>query len=414
MTQVFIAGVGMTPFTRHPELGVKQLVEWAVRDALADAGCDTAQVRAAFYGNCAQGLLDGQHLVRGQMALLPLGLQGIPVINVENACATASTALHMACQYLRAGACDVALAVGVDKLFTPERERRFAIFDAAWDVETPQRNHERFMELGRGVAVPEGSRSPSQYSPFMDVYAGFARQYMRRFGITQRQLAAIAAKNRDHAVANPRAQFRQSMTIDEVLAAPPITYPLTLPMCAPISDGAAAALLCTEQGLARLHGPRRRAVVVHATVLRSASAREAEDLDQHLTRVAARQAYESAGCGPADMDLAEVHDATAMGELMQTENLGLCEPGAGGLMAERGETRLGGRVPVNPSGGLESKGHPIGATGLGQVFELVAQLRGECGPRQVEGARLAIQENAGGIWGIEESVAHIGIYGVSA
>ncbi len=414
MKPIYIAGVGMTPFTRLPNLSVKQLTQRAVNDTLADAGCEAGQVQAAFFGNCAQGLLEGQHLVKGQMSLLPLGLQGIPVINVENACATASTALHMAYHYLRSGACEVALAVGVDKLFTTERSRRFAIFDAAWDVESPQANHDRFKALGSDLSIPPGSSATSQYSPFMDVYAGFARQYMRRFGITQRQLAAIASKNRRHAAANERAQFRDPMTVDEVLAAPPISYPLTLPMCSPISDGAAAALLCTAEGLKRLQGEARRAVVVHASIIRSASTRDPEDLDRHLTRLAARDAYEAAGLAPSDIDLAEVHDATAMGELMQTENLGLCEPGAGGVVAERGETTLGGRVPVNPSGGLESKGHPIGATGLGQVFELVMQLRGECGSRQVAGAKLAIQENGGGIWGIEESVAHIGIYGRAA
>lgn len=414
MHDVLIAGVGMTRFTRHPDKTVKQLVEAAVTEALADAGCDTSQVQAAFYGNCAQGLIDGQHLVRGQMTLLPLGLQGIPIINVENACATASTALHMAYHYLRSGACDIALAVGADRLFTPEREKRFAIFDAAWDVDTPAENHARFVELGKDVPLPPGSTSPSQYSVFMDVYAGFARQYMRRYGITQRQLATIAAKNRRHAIANERAQFRDGMTVEEVLAAPPITYPLTLPMCAPISDGAAAALLCTPAGLNRLSGPKMRSVLVKASVVCTATQRDPEALDQHLTRRAAQRAYAAAGVDPADIDLAEVHDATAMGELMQVENLGLCPEGEGGSFAEAGETTLGGRVPVNPSGGLESKGHPIGATGLGQVFEIVSQLRGECGVRQVDGAKLAIQENGGGIWGVEESVAHIGIYAKTA
>lgn len=413
MTPVYIVGVGMTPFTRHPNLSVKDLTAWAVRDTLADAGCPASAVGAAFFGNCAQGLLEGQHLVRGQMSLLPLELRGIPIINVENACATASTALHMAFHYLRSGASDIALAVGVDKLFTPERDRRFGIFHGAWDVETPTENHARFLALGGDLAIPQGAAAADRYSPFMDVYAGFARQYMRRFGITQRQLAVIAAKNRGHATANERAQFRQAMTVDEVLAASPITYPLTLPMCSPISDGAAGALLCNAQGLARLGGARARAVQVHASILRTATPRDPEDLDAHLTRQAARQAYEAAGVGPADMNLAEVHDATAMGELMQTENLGFCEMGAGGRLAERGETTIGGRIPINPSGGLESKGHPIGATGLGQVFELIMQLRGECGTRQVEGARFAIQENGGGIWGIEESVAHVGIYGAT-
>ncbi|MET4578106.1 thiolase family protein [Ottowia thiooxydans] len=411
MSTIYIAGVGMTPFTRHPELSVGQLTAWAVRETLEDAGCAPEQVQSAFFGNCAQGLLEGQHLVRGQMSLLPMGLQGIPIFNVENACATASTALHLAVQYLRAGACDIALAVGVDKLFTPERERRFQIFDGAWDVRTPAENHARFLALAEGLAIPADAQSENGYSPFMDVYAGFARQYMRRFGITQRQLAVIASKNRTHAVANERAQFRKPMSVDEVLASPPITWPLTLPMCSPISDGAGAALLCTEVGLRKLQGRLDRAIQVHASVLRTATARDPEDLDNHLTRLAANQAYEAAGFGPEDMHVAEVHDATAMGELIQSENLGFCPLGEGGAMAEHGETTIGGRIPINPSGGLESKGHPIGATGLGQVYELVSQLRGECGARQVKGARMAVHENGGGIWGIEESVAHIGIYG---
>jgi len=411
MQNIYIVGVGMTPFTRHPELTVKDLTRWAVTDALRDAACYVAQIRACFFGNCAQSYLEGQHLVKGQIALLPLGLQGIPIVNVENACATASTALNMAYHFLRSGGSDVALAVGVDKMFTSDRARRFGIFDSAWDVTTSKHNHETILSLGAGVEAPAGTTSPSQYSPFMDVYASFARQYIRRFGVTQRQLAAIASKNRGHAVLNERAQFREKMSIEEVLAAPPITYPLTLPMCSPISDGAAAAVLCNEDGLKRLGLGRRRAVVVHASVLRTASAREGDDLEHHLTRMAAQDAYHLAALSPQDMHVAEVHDATAMGELIQSENLGFCALGEGGLLAERGATTLGGRIPINPSGGLESKGHPIGATGLGQVFELVSQLRGECGARQVEGARFAIQENGGGIWGIEESVAHVGIYG---
>jgi acetyl-CoA acyltransferase len=414
MKPIYIAGVGMTPFTRHLDLSVEQLTAWAVRETLADAGCTLQQVQSAFFGNCAQGLLEGQHLVRGQMSLLPLGLQGIPIFNVENACATASTALHLAVQYLRAGACDIALAVGVDKMFTPDRERRMAIFDGAWDVRSAEQTQARFLALGEGLEIPAGAQSDSPYSPFMDVYAGYARQYARRFGVTQRQLAVIASKNRTHAVSNEKAQFRKAMSVDEVLAAYPITWPLTVPMCSPISDGAAAAVLCTEAGLRRLQGNLKRAVQVHATVIRTATARDPEDLDQHLTRLAATEAYEQAGFGPIDMNVSEVHDATAMAELIQSENLGFCALGEGGIIAERGETSIGGRIPINPSGGLESKGHPIGATGLGQVYELVSQLRGECGARQVPGARLAIQENGGGIWGIEESVAHIGIYGATS
>lgn len=178
----------------------------------------------------------------------------------------------------------------------------------------------------------------------------------------------------------------------------------------PISDGASAVIVCTESALKKYGFDRRRAVRVLASVVRSASAREALDYDKGCTRLAARDAFEQAGVAPAEIQVAEVHDATAIGELLTFEALGLREPGASGVLAERGETTLGGSIPVNPSGGLESKGHPIGATGLGQVFELVGQLRGECGPRQVAGARLALQSNGGGLWRVEEATEHIGIF----
>jgi acetyl-CoA acetyltransferase len=410
MQDVYIVGVGMTPFGRHLDRSDKQLTAQAVEEALADAACERGHIGAAFFGNCGQGYMQGQHMVRGQVALLPLGLQGIPVMNVENACATASTAFHMALTYVRAGSADVALAVGTEKMYSTDRAKMFGVFDSAWDVELVEQTRRGFAAMSDGIEPPEGSMSAKPYSPFMDVYAGFARRHMKRFGITQRQLAIIAAKNHAHSVHNPRAQFRTAMSADEVLAAPPITYPLTLPMCSPISDGSAAAIVCSEAALARHGFDRRRAVRVLASVMRSASARAADDLEHHLARLAAKDAYEQAGLGPQDIHVAEVHDATAMGELMQTEMLGLCAIGEGGEFAASGATRLGGRIPVNPSGGLESKGHPIGATGLGQIFELVSQLRGECGARQVTGARIALQENGGGIWGIEESAAHIGIY----
>jgi acetyl-CoA acetyltransferase len=410
MQDIYIIGVGMTHFGRHLDRTEKQLTAQAVEDALRDAACDRKSVGAAFYGNCGQGYMRGQHMIRGQVALLPLGLQGIPVTNVENACATASTAFHMALAYVRAGNADVALAVGTEKMYSADRAKMFGVFDSGWDIELVEQTRSRLIAMGEGVEPPKGSTSPKPYSPFMDVYAGFARRYISRFGVTQRQLALIAAKNHTHSVNNPRAQFRAPMTTDEVMAAPPITYPLTVPMCSPISDGSAAAIVCTGPALSRYGFDRRRAIRVLASVMRSASEREVDDLEHHVTRLAANAAYEQAGLGPQDIHVAEVHDATSMGELMQTEMLGFCGFGEGGEFAESGATRLGGRIPVNPSGGLESKGHPIGATGLGQIFELVGQLRGECGARQVEGARIAMQENGGGIWGIEESAAHIGIY----
>lgn len=403
--EVYIAGVSMTAFSRHPDKSVKQLSAAAVDAALRDAGCDRKTIQSIYFGNALQGQMEGQHLIRGQVALLPLGFGGIPIFNVESGCATASAAFHLAINALRSGSIDVALAVAAEKMVSSDREKMFSAFDSGWDIETADETLAMF--LAEGGEHEDGS--PGQRSMFMDVYAAWARSHMRRYGVTQRQLAQIASKNHAHAVHNDRAHYRAPMSVDEVLAARALAYPLTVPMCAPISDGAAAAVLATAGGLKRMTGDRERPVRVRASVMRNATAREWDDLDNHLSRLAALEAYELAGVGPDEMDVAEVHDATAFGELIQTENLGFCARGAGGELAESDEAALGGRIPVNPSGGLECKGHPIGATGLGQIFELVTQLRGESGKRQVKDARLAIQENGGGVWGCEEATTHIAI-----
>jgi acetyl-CoA acyltransferase len=245
----------------------------------------------------------------------------------------------------------------------------------------------------------------------MDVYSNLAKFHMKTYGSTERQLAAVAAKNHNHSTLNPLSQYQTGATIEEVLAARMISWPLTLPMCAPISDGAAAAILCTEEGLKRHGFDRSRAIRVHASVLAGGTNRDPRAITEQIGRLAAQRAYEKAGFGPKDMDVAEVHDASAFAEIQQSENLGFCEYGQGGWIAEQGETSIGGRIPINPSGGLESKGHPIGATGLGQIHELVTQLRGEAGKRQVEGARLAIAENGGGFYRCEEALAVVTILG---
>jgi acetyl-CoA acyltransferase len=410
-TRVYVAGVGMTRFGKHQDKSVKDLTRDAVEQVLADAGCDKAQVQAAFFANSTQGHMEGQQMIRGELALRSMGMQGLPVMNVENACASASTAFHLAVNYVKAGAADIALAIGAEKMYSTDKARTFSAFDGAWDVHDTEAGTRRLLEMGRGIESPPGSRSPKPYSVFMEIYASMGRMHMREYGTTQRHFAVVSAKNHKHSVHNPLAQYQDPYSVEEVLSAPPITYPLTLPMCSPISDGAAGAIVCSEAGLAKLSGARSRAIRVLASVIQTGSDRPAAALDRHLVRLGSQKAYEQAGVGPRDVGVAEVHDATAIGEIIQSEVLGLCEPGTGGPAAEQGETSIGGRIPINPSGGLESKGHPIGATGLGQIHELVTQLRGEAGARQVRGVRVALAENGGGLYGVEEAVACITILG---
>ncbi|MBI3381176.1 MAG: thiolase family protein [Aquabacterium sp.] len=411
MSPIYVAGVGMTPFDKHPSSSIKDLTRQAVEAALRDAGCDKAQVQAAYFANATQGHMDGQHMIRGQLALRAMGLEGIPVVNVENACASASTAFYLALNHVRSGAADIVLVVGAEKMVADDKARMFAAFDGAWDVHDTEAAKARLLQMGQGVSVPPGSQSTRPYSVFMDIYAAMGRMHMREFGTTQRQFAAVAAKNHAHSVHNPLAQYREACSIEQVLAAPPISYPLTLPMCSPVSDGAAAALVCSETGLKALQGSQGRAMRVLACVLQTGSERAPADLAHHLVRIAAEKLYAQAGIGPQDVSVAEVHDATAIGEVLQSELLGLVPMGQGGPAAERGETAIGGRIPINPSGGLESKGHPIGATGLAQLFELVTQLRGEAGARQVPQARIALAENGGGLAGVEEAVACLTLLG---
>ena len=343
MTQVYVAGIAMTVFGRHPERSLHDLAGEALLRALADAGCTAPQVGVAYYAGITNGPLQGQISIPGQVVFSKIGIEGIPVYNVENACASGSSAFNLAVQSLKAGTTDVALALGAEKMNIPDKARSFAIFEGGWDVSRVDETYATLVRLGEGITPPPGSESDRPYSKFMGVYAAFCRWHMKTYGTTQRQIAAVCAKNHQHSVHNPWSQFRKPFTIEEVLAAPPITYPLTLPMCAPLSDGAAAAILATEEGLARIGADRKRCIRVAASVVRSFTNRRMDEPEKHVSRLAALQAYEIAGLGPGDMDVAEVHDASAMGEILQSEHLGFVPPGGGGPAAERGEFALGGR-----------------------------------------------------------------------
>lgn len=407
----YIVGAGMTSLGRHLDKSVKDLTAEAVTAALQDADCNRHDLEIAWFSNTRQGIFEGQHGIRGQCALRAFGIERIPIINTDNACASSSGGLHMAMAYIRSGLADVALVVGAEKMNYPDkRDLMFQAFLGSMDHELGEQQLRESIALSKDFPVPlEAMEKEGQHSVFMDSYAASARYHMMKYGTTQRQIAAVAAKNHWHSQWNAKAQYRMPMSIEEVLQDKPIVWPFTRSMCAPMSDGAAALIVCSENALARFG--RARAVKILASAFGSGAEHDPADFESHAVRVVARKAYERAGVGPEDVSVAEVHDASAFAEIKQVENLGFAKPGEGGVLSESGETRLGGRIPVNTSGGLLSKGHPIAATGAIQLVELVTQLRGEAGERQVENAKIAVAENGGGFYGGEEAAAAVTILG---
>jgi acetyl-CoA acetyltransferase len=380
---VYIAGIGMTRFAKQPERGLKDLAEEAVTGALKDAGRNAGDLEAAFVGNAVGATITGQEMLAGQFSLRPAGIGEIPIVNVENACASASSAMHLAWQGIAGGLYDAVLAVGVEKMTHPDKSVSFAAIGGSVDVETTPAD------------LPAGR------SFLMDLYAELSAEYMARSGATPEDFARVVVKNQRHGALNPLAQYGGDLTVEEVLAAREIVWPFTLPMCSPISDGAAAALLVSDRYV--VDGAPK--VLVRASVMRSAPLTG----ENSVTTLASKAAYEVAGIGPEDLDCVEVHDAAASAELWIYEQLGLAAPGGGPELIRSGRTDLTGELPVNTSGGLLSRGHPIGATGLAQTVEAVLQLRGEAGERQVPGARLALTQNAGGFHGRDNvvSVIHV-------
>ncbi|MBE0610136.1 MAG: thiolase family protein [Dehalococcoidia bacterium] len=388
-----VAGVGMTRFGKMLDRGLKSIGAEAVEAAIKDAGIEKSEIEAAFVGNAAAGLITGQESIRGQVVLRSAGIGRIPVINVENACASASTALHQAAAMVTAGLYDVVLALGVEKLYDEDKRKSFAAFSGAVDVEALAEIMERLKRGAEETGAAKATEGAGQSrSMFMDIYAAAARNHMKRYGTTERHFARIAAKNSFHGSLNPRAQFREKLTIEDVLNSPMIAEPLTRPMCSPIGDGAAATIVVSERKAAQmgLTSPVR----ISSMVLRSGWDHGGDE--PGLVEVCSSEAYAEAGVGPHDISVMEVHDASAPAELMAYESLGLCAKGEGGSIVDSGATWLGGTIPVNTSGGLLRKGHPVGATGIAQIVELTEQLQGRSGDRQVAGAKVALAHNGGG------------------
>lgn len=409
MSETYIVGVGMTPLGKHWDKSVKQLSAWSIDLALTDAGINREAIEAAWFCNTRLGVLEGQHNIRGQCVLRAYGFEGIPIFNTDNACASSSSGLAQPWAALRSGMHDVVLVVGAEKMnFRDKSQEMFEAFKGSWDCDLADEQMAALLALGRDLPLPEKARTArTERSVFMDIYAAMARYHMSRFGTTERQIAEVAAKNHWHSQWNENAQYRTPMTIDGVLADKLISWPMTRAMCAPMSDGAAALVVVSRRVLDRFDCAR--SVAIRAVAVSSGSNRTADEVERRLTRIAADCAYKIAGLGPEDVSVAELHDASAFAEILQSENCGFAKYGDGGALVESGATRLGGRLPINVSGGLLSKGHPIGATGAIQVHELVTQLRGEASARQVEGARIGLAENGGGFYGFEEAACVVSL-----
>jgi len=405
----WVVGVASTPFTRMGERTHASLAEEVVTAALADGRTAGADVGRVWFGNCGMHGW-GQANIRGQVALKGMLRDGrlspdAGVVNIEAACATGSATFADAVAAARAGAVDLGLAVGVEKVFHPgDLAATFGVFVGGADV---QGREEWLGYLAEQAALHDLPWAPHPARiVFVDVHALAAQHHMKTYGTTAAQMAYVAAKDHAHGALNPLAQYGTPTDPAEVLADKPVVGPFTRSMCCPVSDGAVAVVVASDAGLARLPPEvRARAVKVRAAELTGGRWRGLDEpsvVDRGVAR-----AFAAAGITGADVDVAEVHDASSFCEIGAVEAMGLCPRGEGGPFSASGATRLGGAVPVNTSGGLVSKGHPLAATGLGMIQEITLQLRGEAGARQVEGASLGVTQNAGGLVAVDEAMCGV-------
>jgi acetyl-CoA acetyltransferase len=366
MREVYIIGAGMTQFGKHLERSLRDLGREACLLAIQDAGVMPRDVEAGYCGNALAPAIQGETGV-GQNVFWEVGIGGIPIVNVENACASGSTALREGWMAVAGGFYDVVMVAGVEKAVMPK---------------------------GTMLNVGAGELETKLGEVFPGYFATIAQKHMERYGTTREQMAQVSVKNHIHGALNPYAQFQKKFTVEEVLNSPMIADPLTLYSCCPNSDGAAALVLCSKEKIRRANG---RAIRIAASVLTTGTYVNQRDITNWDVEIrAAEQAYKMASLGPEDLDVVEVHDAFTICEILHYEGLGLCPLGEGGRLIEERATELGGRIPVNPSGGLLSKGHPVGASGVAQVVEIVWHLRGEAGERQVQGARVGLADMMGG------------------
>jgi acetyl-CoA acetyltransferase len=369
MRDVVIIGVGMTRFGKFLERSLQDLGTEATWNAIDDTGIPPRDIPIAYVA-CSVGyqLVEIKGTI-GEHVLGTAGFFGIPIINVENACSSGSTALRGACLEVASGNYDVALALGVEKLFCNDTAKSAA-------------------------AMASGTPYAKYGFMFPALYSMSLKHWMDKYSVTQRHFAKVTMKNSKNGSLNPLAQFRKPLSMDEILNARVIAGPLTLYMCSTMGDGAAAVIVCTREKARQYTA--RPLIQIAACELLSGTVHYPGQPHEPVETRASRLAYQKAGIGPEDVNVAEVHDGMAPAELMLYEELGLCEEGESSKWIDEGKTEITGQVPVNPSGGLTAKGHPVAATGLAQIAEITWQLRGEAGPRQVKNPKIGLTENAGG------------------
>ncbi len=410
MREVAVVGVGMTRFGRYPDKGIKDLVREATENALEDAGIMKENLEAAFVGSAAAGLMTGQEMIRAQVTLSPMGIDAIPMYNVENACASSSTAFHQAWTAVGAGLYDCALVVGFEKLYSEDKMKSFMALGAAVDVEMLEAIINDPASVSKFLPIPVedlfGEGSGKNRSIFMDMYAHYTRAMMEKYGLTQEHFAQLAVKSHKNGANNPHAQYQKAVTLEEVLNSGDVTYPLTRMMCSPIGDGAAAAVICSKKMAARF---TTKPVWIEASVVGSGKPRSTDPKD-NITRRIGPKAFDAAGIGPEDIDVIEVHDATSPSEIITLIDLDICPGEDAAKWIEEGIMEIDGKKPSNPSGGLGTKGHPIGATGCAQIYEIVNQLRGTVADRQVAAPKIGMTHNGGGILGLDAAAMALHIF----
>jgi acetyl-CoA acyltransferase len=372
MRDVAVVGVGMTHFGKFLETPIKDLGRAATWEAFKDASVSPKDIQIAYVGNACSGAITGQSMVLGQIILKEVGIRNIPITNVENACASGSSAFREAWIAVGSGMYDIALAVGVEKLYAADTGLSTKALAGATEVE---------YEANLGLTMPGH-------------WALRAKRFMEKYGTTREQLAKVSVKNHKNGSLNPRSQYKEVCTVEEVLKSRMIADPLTLLSCNPLGDGAAAAVLVSKEIARRF---TNKPIWVVASALTSGCYDHDREIARNqLEELAGKQVFEMSGIGPEDLDLAEVHDCFTIAEFMRVEGLGLVPEGEYGKWMDEGWSEIGGKLAVNPSGGLLAKGHPVGATGVAQVAEVVWHLRGEAGERQVPEAKVGLIHCSGG------------------